>query len=68
LTNKPIAESGDTWSLHELNLLLGFIPKPSTRRMYDSGSIVPHIYSKLFTDEQMSQIKYIYYINNVSND
>jgi hypothetical protein len=45
-----------------------FIPKPSTHRMHDPGSIVPHIRPKVFTDSQMSQIKYNYYINSVSKD
>jgi hypothetical protein len=36
--------------------------------MHDPGSIVPHIQSKMFTDKQGSQIKYNYYINNVSKD
>jgi hypothetical protein len=45
-----------------------FMPKPCTHRMHDLGSIVPHIRPKVFTDNQMSQIKYIYYINNVSKD
>jgi hypothetical protein len=36
--------------------------------MHDPGSIVPHIRAKVFTDNQMSQIKYNYYINNVSKD
>jgi hypothetical protein len=39
-----------------------FMPKPSTHHMHDPGSIVPHIRPKLFTDNQMSQIKYNYYI------
>jgi hypothetical protein len=43
-----------------------FMPKPSTHRMHDPGSIVPHIRPKVFTDNQMSRIKYNYYINNVS--
>jgi hypothetical protein len=44
-----------------------FTPKPSTHRMHDPGSIVPHIQPKGFTDNQMSQIKYdYYYINSVS--
>jgi hypothetical protein len=34
-----------------------FIPKPSTHRMHDPGSIVPHIWPKVFTDNQMSQLK-----------
>jgi hypothetical protein len=46
----------------------GFIPKPSTHRMHDPGSIVSHIQPKVFTDNQKSQIKYNYYINNVSKD
>jgi hypothetical protein len=39
--------------------------KPCTHRMHDPGSIVPHVRPKVFTDKQMSQIKYNYYINNV---
>jgi hypothetical protein len=31
-----------------------FMPKPSTHRMHDPGSIVPHIRSKVFTDDQIS--------------
>jgi hypothetical protein len=43
-----------------------FMPKPSTHRMHDPGSIVPHLRPKVFTDNQMSQIKYnYYYINSV---
>jgi hypothetical protein len=45
-----------------------FIPKPRTHRMYDPWSIVPHIRPKVFTHNQMSWIKYNYYINNVSKD
>jgi hypothetical protein len=46
-----------------------FKPKPSTHHMHDSGSIVPHIWPKMFTNNQMSQIKYnYYYINSVSKD
>jgi hypothetical protein len=36
--------------------------------MHDLGSIIPHIQPKVFTDNQMSRIKYNYYINNVSKD
>jgi hypothetical protein len=37
--------------------------------MQDPGSIVPHIRPKVFTDNQMSRIKYnYYYINSVSKD
>jgi hypothetical protein len=44
------------------------MPKPSTHRMHDPGSVVPHIQPKVFTDNQMSQIDYNYYINSVSKD
>jgi hypothetical protein len=36
--------------------------------MHDSGSIAPHIWPKVFIDNHMSQIKYNYYIRNVSKD
>jgi hypothetical protein len=36
--------------------------------MHDPGSIVPHIRPKVFTNNQMSRIKYNYYINSVSKD
>jgi hypothetical protein len=36
--------------------------------MHDPGSIVPHIRPKVFIDNQMSQIKYNYYISSVSKD
>jgi hypothetical protein len=46
-----------------------FMPKSRTHRMHDPGSIVPHIRLKVFTDNQMSRIKYdYYYINSVSKD
>jgi hypothetical protein len=46
-----------------------FMPKSSTHRMHDPGSIVPHIWPKVLTDNQMSRIKYnYYYINSVSKD
>jgi hypothetical protein len=46
-----------------------FMTKSSTHRMHDPGSIVPHIRPKVFTDNQMSQIKYnYYYINSISKD
>jgi hypothetical protein len=44
------------------------MPKPNTYRMHDPGLIVPHIRPKVFTDNQISRIKYIYYIDNVSKD
>jgi hypothetical protein len=31
-----------------------FMPKPSTHRMHDSGSLVPHIRPKVLTDNQIS--------------
>jgi hypothetical protein len=37
--------------------------------MHDSGSIISHIQLKVFTDNQMSRIKYnYYYINSVFKD
>jgi hypothetical protein len=37
--------------------------------MHDTRSIVPHIQPKVFTDNQMPQIKYnYYYINSFSKD
>jgi hypothetical protein len=36
--------------------------------MHDPGSIVLHLRPKVFTDNQMSQIEYNYYINSVSKD
>jgi hypothetical protein len=45
-----------------------FMSKPSTHRMHDPGSIVPHLWPKVFKDNKMSPIKYNYYINEVSKD
>jgi hypothetical protein len=45
-----------------------FMSKPSTHHMHDPGSIVPHIRPKVLTDNQISRIKYNYYISNVSKD
>jgi hypothetical protein len=36
--------------------------------MHDPGSIVSHIWPKVFTDNQMSRIKYYYYISSVTKD
>jgi hypothetical protein len=44
------------------------MPKLSTHRMHDPGSILPHIWPKVFTNNQMSRIEYNYYINSVSKD
>jgi hypothetical protein len=52
---------------HMLMSYLIFMPKPYSHRMHDPRSIVPHIRPKVFTDNQMSRIKY-YYISNVSKD
>jgi hypothetical protein len=53
----------------EVTFIPVFIPKPSTHLMHNTGSIVSHIRLKVFTDNQMSQIKYNYnYINSVSKD
>jgi hypothetical protein len=45
-----------------------FMPKLSTHRMHDPGSNVPHIQPNVLSDNQMSQIKYNYCINNVCKD
>jgi hypothetical protein len=45
-----------------------FMSKPCTHHMRDPGSIIPHIWLKVFTDNQMSQIKYNYYTSSVSKD
>jgi hypothetical protein len=47
---------------------LVFMEKPSTHHMHDPGSIVPHIRPKVSTDNQISLIKYNYYISYVSKD
>jgi hypothetical protein len=36
--------------------------------MHDTESIVPHKWPKVFIDNQMSRIKYNYYISSVSKD
>jgi hypothetical protein len=36
------------------DVIPGFYAKPSTHRMHDPGSIVPHIWPKVLTDNQMS--------------
>jgi hypothetical protein len=52
----------------KLRVIPDFYAKPSTHRMHDPGSIVPHIRPKGSIDIQMSQIQYNYYINSVSKD
>jgi hypothetical protein len=47
---------------------LVFMPKLNTHHMHEPGSIVPHVQPKVIIDNQISQIKYNYYINNVSMD
>jgi hypothetical protein len=36
--------------------------------MHDPGPIVPHVWPKVFIDNQISRIEYNYYISNISND
>jgi hypothetical protein len=36
------------------DVIPGFMSNPSTHRMHDPGSIVPHIRPKVFTDNQIS--------------
>jgi hypothetical protein len=45
-----------------------FMPKSSTHHMHDPELIILHIQPKVFTDNQISRIKYNYYISNVSKD
>jgi hypothetical protein len=44
------------------------MPKPNTHRMYAHDQLFQRYGHKVFTDNQMSRIKYIYYINNVFKD
>jgi hypothetical protein len=44
------------------------MPKLSTHHMYAKDQLFHTYREKVFTDNQMSQIKYIYYIDNVSKD
>jgi hypothetical protein len=51
------------------NVIPDFMSKSITHHMHDPGSIVSHIRPKVFTDNQISRIKYdYYYINNISKD
>jgi hypothetical protein len=45
-----------------------FMPKPNTHRMYAQNQLFHTYTQKVFTDNQMSRINYIYYINSVSKD
>jgi hypothetical protein len=68
---KNLYKGVTTTKKHEIALKVSypvFVPKQSTHRMYDPGSIVPHIRPKVFTDNQMSRIKYNYYISNISKN
>jgi hypothetical protein len=47
---------------------LVLLAKPSTHRMCAQDHLFHTHGHKVFTDSQMSRIKYIYYINNVSKD
>jgi hypothetical protein len=49
---QPLGQAGAEKPWADANLV--FMPKPSTHRMHDTGSIVPHIQPKVFTDNQMS--------------
>jgi hypothetical protein len=64
-----LSPSRKMWRLWLLNCHTWvYAKKTSTHLMHDRGSIVPHIQPKVFIDNQMSRIKYNYYINNVSKD
>jgi hypothetical protein len=43
-----------TWLWYHFCHTRFFMPKPSTHCMHDPGSIVPHIWPKVFTENQMS--------------
>jgi hypothetical protein len=43
-----------TYYIHFVVSYPVFMPKPSTHRMHDPGSNVPHIRPKVLTDNQMS--------------
>jgi hypothetical protein len=45
-----------------------FMPKPTTHRMYAQDQLFHTYGQKVLPDNQMSQIKYNYYIGNVSKD
>jgi hypothetical protein len=45
-----------------------FMPKLSTHHTYAQDQLFHTYGPKVFTDNQMSRIKYTYYINNVSKD
>jgi hypothetical protein len=54
---------------HDINMSYPvFMSKSSTHRINDPVLIVSHIRPKIIADNQMSRIKYNYYINNVSKD
>jgi hypothetical protein len=45
-----------------------FMPKTSTHHMYAQDQLFHTYGQKVLTDNQMSQINYNYYIDNVSKD
>jgi hypothetical protein len=52
---KGLTDEKEKWALaYDKESYLVFMPKPSTHRMPDPGSIVPHIRPKVSTDNQMS--------------
>jgi hypothetical protein len=66
-TDDLMKPHGSVWVVKRFSYPV-FMPKPSTHRMHDPGSIVPHIRSKVFTDNQMSRIKYYYYTSSLYKD
>jgi hypothetical protein len=57
-----------TWLWYHFCHARFFMPKSSTHRMYDQDQLFHTYEQKVLTDNQMSQIKYNYYIDNVSKD
>jgi hypothetical protein len=57
-SNSPEEEEKETEDevSSEETVIPGFMPKPSTHRMHDPGSIDPHIRPRVSTDNQISQI------------
>jgi hypothetical protein len=44
------------------------MPEPSTQHMYARDQLFHTYGQKVLTDNQMSRIKYNYYVNNVSKE
>jgi hypothetical protein len=64
--------TGEWWSRDPFDgPLLSYpvsMPKPSTHRMYAQDQLFHTYGQKVLIDNQMSPIKYNYYIDNVSKD